>query len=73
MLFRSRAFYLPLGLLHGSLVARVAADLAGATVVVQWSGATNVLAILAFIAVSIAAGRSARGDRWPAPVPGRVA
>ena len=68
-----RAFYLPLGLLHGSLVARVAADLAGATVVVQWSGATNVLAILAFIAVSIAAGRSARGGRRPASVPGRVA
>ena len=65
-----RAFYLPLGLLHGSLVARVAADLAGATVVVQWSGATNVLAILVFIAVTIVAGRSARGDRRPAPVPG---
>lgn len=65
-----RAFYLPLGLLHGSLVVRVAADLAGATVVWQWSSATNVLAILAFIAVSVAAGRPARAARRRALVPG---
>jgi len=57
----SRAFYLPLGLLHGSLVVRVAADLAGVTVVRQWSGATNVFAILAFIAVTVAAARAGRG------------
>ena len=59
----SRAFYVPLGLLHGSLLVRVAADLAGVTVVRQWSGATNVLAILAFIAVTIASGRPIRAVR----------
>ncbi|HVR88391.1 MAG TPA: hypothetical protein VHG53_02465 [Candidatus Limnocylindria bacterium] len=55
-----RAFYVPLALIHGSLLARVAADLAGATVVWQWSGAMNVVAILAFIGVSVAAARPAR-------------
>ena len=59
----SHAFYVPLGLLHGSLVVRVAADLAGVTVVRQWSGAANVLAVLAFIAVTIASGRPTGGVR----------
>lgn len=52
-----RRFYAPLLLLHLSLVARVVADLAGASTLWQVSGLTNVIAILLFIAVSLSAAR----------------
>lgn len=58
-----RSFYVPLALLHGSLLARVLADLAGATAVWQWSGALNVVAILAFIGVSVRAASSRAATR----------
>jgi hypothetical protein len=48
--FRYRPWlYGPLLLLHASLVARVAGDLAGAALVRQWAGLFNVLAVLIFL------------------------
>lgn len=60
----SRRFYVPLALLHLSLLTRVVGDLAGAVTLWQLSGVTNVVAILLFIAVSVSAARAA-----PPPVP----
>lgn len=47
-------FYLPLAALHGSLLARVAGDLAGQWPLRQWSGLANAVALLLFIATIIA-------------------
>ncbi len=45
-------FYLPLVLLHVSLIFRVSADLNAALVIRQWGGMFNVIAILLFLAVT---------------------
>ena len=61
-----RRFYVPLVLLHLSLIARVIGDLTGGFALWQMSSLTNVIAILLFIAVSVSA---ARGSRTvPSPV-----
>ncbi len=55
------AFYVPLALLHASLAARVAADLALSWYGRQWTGAVNVVAVLLFAAIlarSILRGRT---------------
>lgn len=46
----SRVFYLPLGLLHVSLLLRVAGDLTGWHTGRQWGGLLNVLVLLMFLA-----------------------
>lgn len=53
LVFR-RGFYLPLGLLHVSLLLRVAADLAGWAGARRWGGLLNEIAILAFLALFLA-------------------
>ena len=45
-----RWFYLPLVLLHGSLILRISADLNAAFVLRQWGGMFNVIAVLLFLA-----------------------
>ena len=50
----TRAFYVPLVLLHASLAARIAGDVLGDANVWRWAGATNVAAVLLFLAVSVA-------------------
>lgn len=54
-------FYLPLALLHLSLLARVAADLAGMWQVRQWSGIANAAALLVFVLTLL--GSVVRGAR----------
>lgn len=55
-----RAAYLPLAVLHLSLVLRLTGDLAGLGDVRRWGGMLNALAILLFVAVTLAAARRAR-------------
>jgi hypothetical protein len=74
-----RAFYAPLALLHAGLVLRLAGDAAGSVWAWRWGGATDELAIVAFLGVAVAAARRGRrrrpagapvrGARPPAPVP----
>jgi hypothetical protein len=50
-------FYVPLALLQGTLVLRVAADLALNPALRQWAGLFNVLAILLFLATMLLSAR----------------
>ncbi len=50
-----RAFYAPLGLLHGALALRIVGDLAGSVPARQWGGLLGAVAIVLFFA--LAAGR----------------
>jgi hypothetical protein len=52
-----RAFYLHLGLLHGSLLLRVFGDLTGSTEARRWGGLLNVVAILLFALLTVRAAR----------------
>lgn len=52
--------WLPLVILHGSVVARVAADLAGSTWLRGWAAHANVTALLLFVLVSATGVRRAR-------------
>jgi hypothetical protein len=52
-------FYLPLALLHASLLMRVAGDHAGALAVRRWGGLLNEVALLVFLIVLVVAVRSA--------------
>jgi hypothetical protein len=56
-----RCFYLPLALLHASLLMRIAGDHAGAAAVRRWGGLLNEVALLLFAVVLIVAIR--RGAR----------
>jgi hypothetical protein len=56
----SPRFYAHLALLHGSLLLRMAGNVSGVHVLRQWGGLLNEVAILAFLAVTVAAARSAR-------------
>jgi hypothetical protein len=58
MTFRPLA-YVPLALLHASLLARVAGDLTGFLPLRMWGGLGNVTAILMFLAVTISSIRRA--------------
>ena len=58
-----RVLYLPLLLLHGSLVVRVAAALAGEYGLRRDGGVVNVVAILVFIAIIVAGALFSRGNR----------
>ena len=49
-----RWFYLPLVLLHGSLVLRISSDLSAAFVLRQWGGMLNVIAVLLFLTITAA-------------------
>lgn len=51
----TRLFYVPLALLHGSLVLRVLGDAAMDAGVRRWGGMLNALALLAYVAVLLAA------------------
>ncbi|MEO8394048.1 MAG: hypothetical protein ABI700_13750 [Chloroflexota bacterium] len=46
-------FYVPLLLLHGSLILRIGADLSAAFVLRQWGGMFNVIAILLFLTITL--------------------
>ena len=46
-------FYLPLALLHASLILRLAGDLAGLHPLRQWGGLANAAAIVVFIATML--------------------
>ncbi|OAN54075.1 hypothetical protein A6A04_12590 [Paramagnetospirillum marisnigri] len=46
-------FYLPLGLLHASLLLRLVGDLAESHAVRQWGGLANAAAVLVFIATTL--------------------
>ncbi len=48
-----RWFYLPLALLHASLVLRISGDLSGSFGLRQWGGMFNVIAILLFLAITL--------------------
>jgi len=48
-----RWFYLPLALLHGSLILRISGDLSKAFGLRQWGGMLNVIAILLFLTITI--------------------
>src|SRR5680860_692092 len=52
------ALYLPVGLLHVSLAARIIGDLGGLSDVVRWAGVANVVAVLGFL-LTVAAVRAA--------------
>lgn len=57
-------FYIPLGLLHGTLVLRVLSTWSGVFSWRQWGGFGNALVLLLFVAMvleSLLAGRTARG------------
>ena len=54
-------WWVPLGLLHGSLVVRIAADLLGSAVWRQGGAALNAAAVVAFAVNAIASRES--GDR----------
>ena len=45
-------FYIPLLLLHGSLILRISADLSAAFALRQWGGMFNVIAILLFLTMT---------------------
>jgi hypothetical protein len=59
-------FYLPLVVLHGSLLARVAGDLAGWQAVRMWGGLLNEVAVLLFMAVFVTA--VVRQAQKPVPI-----
>ena len=63
-------FYLPLALLHASLLLRVGADLGAAFALRQWGGMLNVIAVLLFLLVTASVVYRAnvrnRADRHPA-------
>jgi hypothetical protein len=63
-----RAFYLHVGLLHGSLVLRIVGDVASWPEGRAWGGLLNVVAILLFAFLTIRATR-----RAPPPIGGRAA
>jgi hypothetical protein len=59
--------YLPLALLHGSLVVRVAlGDAAGLEPVWRWSGTVNIVAVLLFAACAVTVAARRRPRRAPA-------
>lgn len=63
-----RFFYVHVGLLHGSLLLRVVGgDLAGNTTAWQVGGVLNEVALLWFLAVTLAAVRAGRQSRRTAP------
>ena len=62
-----RAFYLPVLLLHASLVLRIAGDLAAWPTGREWGGMLNVVAILGFMGLLIAAVQP--GKRQPGRLP----
>jgi hypothetical protein len=55
-----RAMYAPLVLLHVGLVLRVAGDLAESVTAWRWGGVLDETAILAFLAIAVATGATAR-------------
>ena len=57
-------FYLPLVILHGTLLVRVAADVAGLPGLRAGAAAGNALALLAFVLTTVSA--VAAGSRAPA-------
>lgn len=59
----TRVFYAPLALLHLSLAARIAGDIAGDPSVWRWAGTTNVIAILFLAAVTMTSVRQGRAHR----------
>ena len=61
----TRALYLPLALLHASVAARVAADLAQLADARRWSGLANGLAILVFAVVMARSALAARAASLP--------
>jgi hypothetical protein len=67
------SLYVPLALLHASLLVRIAGDHAGSVAVRQIGGIVNVLAVVLFAAVaarsSLAAAAGARGERKAARTP----
>lgn len=54
-----RQFYLPLALLHASLILRVAGDVLGAFALRRWGGLLNAVALLAFAGMMVYAARVA--------------
>jgi hypothetical protein len=62
-------FYAPLVLLHASLAARVAGDLAGVAAVRSWGGLLNALAVLLFLAMILATVLAARKRATPSGLP----
>lgn len=62
------AFYLHVGLLHGSLLLRVAGDLTTSLEARAWGGLLNVVAVLLFAALTVRAARSRPAARGPRPV-----
>lgn len=49
----TRALYVPLGLLHGSLALRVVGDLAGSSTVAKWGSLVNGIALALFLLVVV--------------------
>jgi hypothetical protein len=67
-------FYLPLVLLHASLVLRlVGGDAVGNRVIWQWAGSLNEIALLLFVGLAATAVIRGRGDARPAAARGRTA
>lgn len=68
-----RSFYLHLGLLHASLIIRMAGDLLGSPLARRWGGLLNETAILLFLGLTVyslfrsAPAASGRQDNPPAP------
>lgn len=62
----TRLFYLPLVLMHGSLVLRVLGDVVVNVEMRRWGGMLNALALLAYVAVLVLAVRRARSSTKPA-------
>jgi hypothetical protein len=60
-----RAFYLHVGLLHGSLVLRIVGDVASWQEGRAWGGLLNVVAILVFAALTVRAARRAARPTGP--------
>jgi hypothetical protein len=58
-----RVFYLHVGLLHASLLLRIAGDLASAQEVRAWGGLLNVVAVLLFAAQTVRAARRSAGPQ----------
>lgn len=66
------AFYLHLGLLHASLLLRVAGDLAGWLAVRQWGGMLNAIALLLFLGSTAYAAQRGPKPAAPTYVPARA-
>jgi hypothetical protein len=58
------SFYLHLGLLHASLVMRVAGDLGGWHTVRQWGGLLNEVAVVVFVGNMVWAAVSVKRQAW---------